>query len=330
MQTEQTLHKGKPILQVKNLQKYYPVRTSLGKTKAYIKAVEDLSFDIYEGETFGLVGESGCGKSTAGRTLLKLVEPTNGEVIYRDEDIFKLKKSSLKHVRKELQMIFQDPHTSLDPRKKVGYSIEESLAIHKIGSKQKRKRLALDILKKVGFNEEHYYRYPHEFSGGQRQRIGIARSLVLQPKLIICDEPVSALDVSIQAQIVNLLKSLQKELNLSYVFISHDLSVVRHIADKVGVMYLGNLVEQASTEDLFSDPLHPYTKSLISAVPLLNPESKREKIAIQGEIPSPLNPPSGCVFHTRCPFAFERCKTEVPKNNHIHNKRTVKCHLYDE
>lgn len=317
MQTEQTLHKGKPILQVKNLQKYYPVRTSLGKTKAYIKAVEDLSFDIYEGETFGLVGESGCGKSTAGRTLLKLVEPTNGEVIYQDEDIFKLKKSSLKHVRKELQMIFQDPHTSLDPRKKVGYSIEESLAIHKIGSKQKRKRLALDILKKVGFNEEHYYRYPHEFSGGQRQRIGIARSLVLQPKLIICDEPVSALDVSIQAQIVNLLKSLQKELNLSYVFISHDLSVVRHIADKVGVMYLGNLVEQASTEELFSDPLHPYTKSLISAVPLLNPESKREKIAIQGEIPSPLNPPSGCVFHTRCPFAFERCKTEVPKNNHI-------------
>lgn len=330
MQTEQTLHKGKPILQVKNLQKYYPVRTSLGKTKAYIKAVEDLSFDIYEGETFGLVGESGCGKSTAGRTLLKLVEPTNGEVIYRDEDIFKLKKSSLKHVRKELQMIFQDPHTSLDPRKKVGYSIEESLAIHKIGSKQKRKRLALDILKKVGFNEEHYYRYPHEFSGGQRQRIGIARSLVLQPKLIICDEPVSALDVSIQAQIINLLKSLQKELNLSYVFISHDLSVVRHIADKVGVMYLGNLVEQASTEDLFSDPFHPYTKSLISAVPLLNPESKREKIAIQGEIPSPLNPPSGCVFHTRCPFAFERCKTEVPKNNHIHNKRTVKCHLYAE
>lgn len=330
MQTEQTLNKGKPILQVKNLQKYYPVRTSLGKTKAYIKAVEDLSFDIYEGETFGLVGESGCGKSTAGRTLLKLVEPTNGEVIYRDEDIFKLKKSSLKHVRKELQMIFQDPHTSLDPRKKVGYSIEESLTIHKIGSKQKRKSLALDILKKVGFNEEHYYRYPHEFSGGQRQRIGIARSLVLQPKLIICDEPVSALDVSIQAQIVNLLKSLQKELNFSYVFISHDLSVVRHIADKVGVMYLGNLVEQASTEELFSDPLHPYTKSLISAVPLLNPEIKREKIAIQGEIPSPLNPPSGCVFHTRCPFAFERCKTEVPKNNNIHNKRTVKCHLYDE
>ncbi|TRZ40345.1 dipeptide ABC transporter ATP-binding protein [Niallia circulans] len=325
MQIEQ-----KPILQVKNLQKYYPVRTSLGKTKAYIKAVEDLSFDIYEGETFGLVGESGCGKSTAGRTLLKLVEPTNGEVIYRGEDIFKLRKSSLKYVRKELQMIFQDPHTSLDPRKKVGYSIEESLAIHNIGSKQKRKSLALEILQKVGFNEEHYYRYPHEFSGGQRQRIGIARSLVLQPKLIICDEPVSALDVSIQAQIVNLLKSLQKELNLSYVFISHDLSVVRHIADKVGVMYLGNLVEQASTEELFSDPLHPYTKSLISAVPLLNPESKREKIAIQGEIPSPLNPPSGCVFHTRCPFAFERCKTEVPKNNNIHNNRAVKCHLYDE
>jgi len=330
MQSEQTLDRGKPILQVKNLQKYYPVRTSLGKTKAYIKAVEDLSFDIYEGETFGLVGESGCGKSTAGRTLLKLVEPSNGEVIYRDKDIFKLKKPSLKHVRKELQMIFQDPHTSLDPRKKVGYSIEESLAIHKIGSKQKRKSLALEILKKVGFNEEHYHRYPHEFSGGQRQRIGIARSLVLQPKLIICDEPVSALDVSIQAQIVNLLKSLQKELNLSYVFISHDLSVVRHIADKVGVMYLGNLVEQASTEELFSDPLHPYTKSLISAVPLLNPENKREKIAIKGEIPSPLNPPSGCVFHTRCPVAFERCKTEVPKNIKVQDERTVKCHLYEE
>ena len=330
MQTEQTLDRGKPILQVKNLQKYYPVRTSLGKTKAYIKAVEDLSFDIYEGETFGLVGESGCGKSTAGRTLLKLVEPTNGEVIYRDNDIFKLKKSSLKHVRKELQMIFQDPHTSLDPRKKVGYSIEESLAIHKIGSKQERKSLALEILKKVGFNEEHYHRYPHEFSGGQRQRIGIARSLVLKPKLIICDEPVSALDVSIQAQIVNLLKSLQKELNLSYMFISHDLSVIRHIADKVGVMYLGNLVEQASTEKLFSEPLHPYTKSLISAVPLLNPEYKREKVALKGELPSPLNPPSGCVFHTRCPFAFDRCKTEVPKNIKVQDERTVKCHLYEE
>lgn len=285
MQTEQTLNRGKPILQVKNLQKYYPVRTSLGKTKAFIKAVEDLSFDIYEGETFGLVGESGCGKSTAGRTLLKLVEPTNGEVLYRNKDIFKLKKSALKYVRKELQMIFQDPHTSLDPRKKVGYSIEESLAIYKIGAKQERKNLALEILKKVGFNEEHYSRYPHEFSGGQRQRIGIARSLVLEPKLIICDEPVSALDVSIQAQIVNLLKSLQKELNLSYLFISHDLSVVRHIADKVGVMYLGNLVEQAPTEELFTDPLHPYTKSLISAVPLLNPESKREKMVIKGEIP---------------------------------------------
>ncbi|UPO90859.1 dipeptide ABC transporter ATP-binding protein [Niallia sp. Man26] len=329
MQTEQTLNRGKPILQVKNLQKYYPVRTSLGKTKAFIKAVEDLSFDIYEGETFGLVGESGCGKSTAGRTLLKLVEPTNGEVLYRNKDIFKLKKSALKYVRKELQMIFQDPHTSLDPRKKVGYSIEESLAIYKIGAKQERKNLALEILKKVGFNEEHYSRYPHEFSGGQRQRIGIARSLVLEPKLIICDEPVSALDVSIQAQIVNLLKSLQKELNLSYLFISHDLSVVRHIADKVGVMYLGNLVEQAPTEELFTDPLHPYTKSLISAVPLLNPESKREKMVIKGEIPSPLNPPSGCVFHTRCPVAFDRCKTEVPKNIQVQTERTVKCHLYE-
>lgn len=329
MQTEQTLNRGKPILQVKNLQKYYPVRTSLGKTKAFIKAVEDLSFDIYEGETFGLVGESGCGKSTAGRTLLNLVEPTNGEVLYRNKDVFKLKKSALKYVRKELQMIFQDPHTSLDPRKKVGYSIEESLAIHKIGAKQERKNLALEILKKVGFNEEHYSRYPHEFSGGQRQRIGIARSLVLEPKLIICDEPVSALDVSIQAQIVNLLKSLQKELNLSYLFISHDLSVVRHIADKVGVMYLGNLVEQAPTEELFTDPLHPYTKSLISAVPLLNPESKREKMVIKGEIPSPLNPPSGCVFHTRCPVAFDRCKTEVPKNIQVQTERTVKCHLYE-
>ncbi|PKG22216.1 ABC transporter ATP-binding protein [Niallia nealsonii] len=318
----------KPILEVQNLKKYYPIRTALGKTKGYIKAVQDISFTIYEGETFGLVGESGCGKSTAGRSLLRLIEPTSGEAYFNGEDIFQHHKRSLKKVRKDLQMIFQDPNTSLDPRKKVGFSIEEALKIHKIGTNQERKQIALQLLKKVGFTEDHYDRFPHEFSGGQRQRIGIARALVLNPKLIICDEPVSALDVSIQAQIINLLKQLQKEFNISYLFIAHDLSVVRHIADRVGVMYLGHLVEQGNTDDIFSNPLHPYTQSLLSAVPTLNPKQKKEKIIIKGELPSPLNPPSGCVFHTRCPYAMDICKQKKPSDIKINAFQSVKCHLY--
>lgn len=319
-----------PLLKVQNLKKSYPIRTSIGKTKGYINAVQDISFHINEGETYGLVGESGCGKSTLSRTLLRLTEPTGGEAYFNGKDIFQLKGEQLRKIRKDIQMIFQDPHTSLDPRKRIGYSIEESLKIHHVASKLERKKLTIELLEKIGFTEEHYNRYPHEFSGGQRQRIGIARSLVLNPKLIICDEPVSALDVSIQAQIINLLKKLQKELKLSYLFISHDLSVISHIADRVGVMYLGNLVEQSTTEELFSNPLHPYTKSLLSAVPVINSKDAREKIILKGDLPSPLNPPLGCVFHTRCPFAFERCAKEVPRENNIDGNRSVKCHLYDE
>lgn len=320
---------NEPILSVRNLKKDYSVLSALGTKKSVIKAVHDVSFDIYEGETYGLVGESGCGKSTLGRTLLRLIEPTDGEAYFGGEDIFQLKGTSLRKVRKNIQMIFQDPHTSLDPRKTIGYTVEEALKIHHIGTRVERKELALRLLRKIGFSDEHYKKFPHEFSGGQRQRIGIARALVLQPKLIICDEPVSALDVSIQAQIINLLKNLQNELKLSYLFIAHDLSVVRHIADRIGVMYLGNLVEQGETDDVFNNPLHPYTKSLLSAVLTTTPKQKTEKIILQGEIPSPLNPPTGCVFHTRCPYATERCKLEVPKDIVLESNRRVKCHLYD-
>ncbi len=328
MSSEAKQQRMKPLLEVRNLQRYYSVRSALGKAKGQIKAVQDLSFDIYEGETYGLVGESGCGKSTAGRTLLKLVEPTGGEAQFNGESIFESKASRLRTIRKDLQMIFQDPHTSLNPRKKIGASIQETLTIHNVGAKRERKQLVIDLLKKLGFNEEDYNRYPHEFSGGQRQRIGIARSLILNPKLIICDEPVSALDVSIQAQILNLLRSLQREMKLSYLFISHDLSVVRHIADRVGVMYLGRLVEEGPTDEIFSNPRHPYTKLLLSSVPTINEHEKCEKIEVKGEIPSPLNPPSGCAFHKRCPFAFDRCMKETPEDTVVNTKHKVKCHLY--
>ncbi|MFP7737343.1 ABC transporter ATP-binding protein [Priestia aryabhattai] len=328
MSSEAKQQRVKPLLEVRNLQRYYSVRSALGKAKGQIKAVQDLSFDIYEGETYGLVGESGCGKSTAGRTLLKLVEPTGGEAQFNGESIFESKASRLRTIRKDLQMIFQDPHTSLNPRKKIGASIQETLTIHNVGAKRERKQLVIDLLKKLGFNEEDYNRYPHEFSGGQRQRIGIARSLILNPKLIICDEPVSALDVSIQAQILNLLRSLQREMKLSYLFISHDLSVVRHIADRVGVMYLGRLVEEGPTDEIFSNPRHPYTKLLLSSVPTINEHEKCEKIEVKGEIPSPLNPPSGCAFHKRCPFAFDRCMKETPEDTVVNTKHKVKCHLY--
>ncbi|MCM3006363.1 ABC transporter ATP-binding protein [Priestia koreensis] len=330
MSTEVTQQAATPLLEVRNLQKYFPVRSAIGKTKGQIKAVHDVSFSIYEGETYGLVGESGCGKSTAGRSLLKLVEPTGGEAYFNGENIFTMKPSQLKAVRKDLQMIFQDPHTSLNPRKKIGASIQETLTIHNIGAKSERKQAVIDLLKKLGFNEGDYNRYPHEFSGGQRQRIGIARSLILNPKLIICDEPVSALDVSIQAQILNLLRQLQHEMKLSYLFISHDLSVVRHIADRVGVMYLGRLVEEGTTDEIFSNPRHPYTKLLLSSVPTVHESEAREIIEAKGEIPSPLNPPSGCAFHQRCPFATDRCKQETPEDTVINATHRVKCHLYSE
>jgi len=323
-----TLSEEPPLLHIDGLTKHFPVKSSLGRTMGHVKAVNGVSFDIHAGQTFGLVGESGCGKSTLGRTILRLVEPTSGNAVYDGTNIFSLGKSQLRSYRQHMQMVFQDPYTSLDPRKRIGYTIEEPLLIHRKGTKRQRTEKALELLHKVGFNEEHYSRYPHEFSGGQRQRLGIAKALALDPKLIICDEPVSALDVSIQSQVINLLEEVQEESGIAYLFIAHDLSVVRHIADRIGVMYLGHMVEQGPTEELFADPLHPYTKSLLSAVPVPNPRLKRERVVLSGEIPSPLNPPSGCVFHTRCPYAMDMCKTVVPGNLTVAPGREVQCHLY--
>lgn len=325
-----SLVESKPLLQVSNLNKHFPVRSSFGRTRGLVKAVNGVSFDIHTGQTFGLVGESGCGKSTLGRSILRLVEPTSGEAFYEGTDILGLSKKELRSYRQHMQMVFQDPYTSLDPRKRIGYSIEEPLLIHKKGNKRDRMETAMSLLRKVGFSEEHYERFPHEFSGGQRQRLGIAKALALGPKLIICDEPVSALDVSIQSQVINLLEEVQEELGISYLFIAHDLSVVRHIADRIGVMYLGEMVEQGPAEALFADPLHPYTKSLLSAVPIPNPRSKRERVVLSGEIPSPLHPPSGCVFHTRCPYVMETCRQVVPQKRFAAPDREVQCHLYDE
>jgi oligopeptide/dipeptide ABC transporter ATP-binding protein len=319
----------KPLLEVRNLKKYFPVQTQFGRTKAYVKAVDNVSFTMYEGETYGLVGESGCGKSTTGRTLLGLLEPTSGESIFENQDIFKMKSNELRNMRKSMQMVFQDPYSSLNPKKRIGKTLEESLAIHNLVPKNERTELVMELLNKVGFQKSQYYRFPHEFSGGQRQRIGLARALILNPKIIICDEPVSALDVSIQSQIINLLEEVQEEYNLTYLFVAHDLSVVRHISDRVGVMYLGHIVEEALTDDLYSDPLHPYTKALISAVPIADPKIKRERIALKGEVPSPMNPPSGCVFHTRCPYVTDKCKSEIPKLKTKANGHRVACHLYD-
>ncbi|GAA0356248.1 peptide/nickel transport system ATP-binding protein/oligopeptide transport system ATP-binding protein [Bacillus horti] len=319
-----------PLLDIKNLKKYFPIRTPLGRTRSYVKAVDDVSFTLFEGETYGLVGESGCGKSTTGRTILRLLEPTAGECLLDQQDIFQMNQKELRDVRKRIQMVFQDPYSALNPKKRIGKTLEESLAIHRISSKKVRTELVMELLHKVGFQKSQYYRYPHEFSGGQRQRIGLARALILNPKIVICDEPVSALDVSIQSQVINLLEEVQEEFKLTYLFVAHDLSVVRHISDRVGVMYLGHIIEEAKTDDLYKDPLHPYTKALISAVPIADPKQKRERIALKGEIPSPINPPSGCVFHTRCPYVMERCKTDIPALETKENGHRVACHLYDD
>lgn len=301
---------SQPLVEIRNLKKYFNV----GKGQT-LKAVNDISFDIKQGETLGVVGESGCGKSTAGRTILRLYEPTEGAVHFNGTNIYSLSGSKMKALRREMQMIFQDPYASLNPRMTITDIIGEALDIHNLtGSKAERKKRVEDLLDLVGLNPDHATRYPHEFSGGQRQRIGIARALAVDPKFIICDEPISALDVSIQAQVVNLLQELQRKMGLTYLFIAHDLSMVKHISDRVAVMYLGKVVEIATSEDLYAHPTHPYTKALLSAIPIPDPEieSTRERIVLTGDLPSPINPPSGCQFRTRCPLASEKCTSVEP------------------
>jgi len=317
------------LLQVSNLRKYFQVKTDRIFQRNTVKAVNDVSFHIYEGETYGLVGESGSGKSTVGRTLLRSIEATSGSVLYKNQNIYDLNGSQLLKLRKDLQMVFQDPYSSLNPRIRIGNAIEEPLKIHHIGDPKSRREMALTLLEKVGLPKEYYHRFPNEFSGGQRQRIVIARALAVNPKLIVCDEPVSALDVSVQAQIINLFKELQSQFKLSYLFISHDLSVVRHISDRVGVMYLGQLVEEAQVDRLFQEPLHPYTKALMSSIPRSKPNVKRERIILEGDIPSPIHLPQGCFFHPRCPFVKKECKESTPVKVKINSEHWVSCHIYN-
>ncbi len=318
------------LIEVESLKKYYPVTEGLlSRHVADVKAVDGVSFHIMEGETLGLVGETGCGKSTLGRVLLRLEEPTAGRVYYRGSDIMVWDKRQLKELRREAQMIFQDPESSLDPRMTIGDSIGEALLIHGVGNEKERLERVEELLKRVGLEPEHAVRYPHELSGGQKQRTGIARALAINPKFIVADEPVSALDVSIQAQILNLVMDLQRELGLAYLFIAHDLSVIGQVSDRIAVMYLGQIIELAGRTELFNTPLHPYTEALLSAVLLPDPHRKRKRISLQGEVPSPVEPPPGCRFHTRCPRAMERCRREQPALQLPGRDHLVSCHLYD-
>ena len=321
-----TDQKGEHLVEVNNLVKYFPVRAGLlQRVVNHVKAVDDVSFAVRKGETLGLVGESGCGKTTVGRTMLRLVEPTAGAVKFDGKDVFSLKPRELKIVRRDMQIIFQDPYASLDPRVPIGDSVMEGLHIHQLGTPKERIEIMMETLKKVGLEDYHARRYPHEFSGGQRQRIGIARALALRPRFIICDEPVSALDVSIQSQVLNILKDLQKEFGLTYLFIAHNLSVVEHISDRVGVMYLGKMVELTTREELFRKPLHPYTIALMTAIPVPNPRLKRQRTILKGDVPSPLNPPKGCRFHPRCPVALEICSQEEPQFKELLPDHWVAC-----
>ncbi|ALL20908.1 dipeptide ABC transporter ATP-binding protein [Bacillus tropicus] len=318
----------KELLQVQNLKQYFPIKKGiLGRSINYIKAVDDISFTIYEKETVSIVGESGCGKSTTGRAILRLDEATSGKIIFQDKDLLELNNSAMRKVRKDLQVIFQDPFASLNPRQTVGSILEEAMAIQNVCPKGERRAKVIELLGKVGLPPDAVKRYPHEFSGGQRQRIGIARALAVNPKLIICDEAVSALDVSVQAQVLNLLKQLQQQYGLTYLFISHDLAVVRHISDRIIVMYLGTIVEIADKHSLFNNPQHPYTKALLSAIPTISAGTKKERIELKGDLPSPLNPPKGCRFHTRCPYAIEKCATQQPSFQSISEGHKVACHI---
>jgi oligopeptide/dipeptide ABC transporter ATP-binding protein len=323
--------RGELLLSVKNLKKYFPIKEGvlIDRTVDYVKAVDDVSFDIRTGETLGLVGESGSGKSTTGFCVLQLLKPTSGSVVFDGRELTTMSKRDLRGVRREMQIVFQDPYASLNPRMTVGDIVSEPLLIHNVGSRRSRRRSAEQLLEVVGFNPDFINRYPHEFSGGQRQRIGIARALAVSPKLIVADEPVSALDVSIQAQIINLLEDLQQDLGLTYLFIAHDLAVVRHISDRIAVMYLGKIVELADRRALYEDPQHPYTKALLAAVPIPDPEleAKRHRVVLGGEVPSPLNPPSGCVFHPRCPIAIDRCREVVPDLREVRASHRAACIL---
>lgn len=315
------------VLEVKNLKSHYPVKKSIfSRKKEVIRAVDNISFELFEGETLGIVGESGCGKSTLGKTILQLVPITSGDVYFKEKKISNLNNKNMKVVRKDFQMIFQDPYASLNSRKTIYQIVSEPLKIHKLYDKDSKK-VVLKMLEKVGLNPAMAERYPHEFSGGQRQRIGIARALILNPKVIIADEPVSALDVSVQAQVLNLLQDLQEEFKLTYLFISHDLSVVKHISDRVAVMYLGNIVEIATKEELYSNPKHPYTQALLSVIPTTDRNNSNKPIELSGDVPSPKNPPKGCTFHTRCPFAMDICKRENPVQIEITKTHSVTCHL---
>jgi peptide/nickel transport system ATP-binding protein/oligopeptide transport system ATP-binding protein len=318
----------KVLLKVDQLKQYFPIKGGFfGRTINHVKAVDDITFDIHQGETLSIVGESGCGKSTTGRAILRLDEPTSGSIHFQDKDLLSLGKKEMRRTRKDLQVIFQDPFASLNPRQTIGKILGEALAIQNVVPKENRKSRIEELLGHVGLRPESMERYPHEFSGGQRQRIGIARALAVDPKLIICDEAVSALDVSIQAQVLNLLKSLQRQFDLTFLFISHDLGVVRHISDRVMVMYLGKIVEIADKKSIFEQPQHPYTRALLSAIPVPNPVHERERILLTGDVPSPIDPPSGCRFHTRCPFVQDICKTQLPELKRSAQNHQVACHI---
>ena len=318
------------LLVVRGLKQYYPVKSGLGKEPSYVKAVDNVDFEVRRGEVFGIVGESGCGKSTLGKSICKLIEPTDGSIVLDGEEIAKYTQKQMRPIRKKVQMVFQDPYASLNPRMSVRDIVAEPLIIHGLTkTREETDQKVVELLRRVGLDDYHANRYPHEFSGGQRQRVGIARALAVQPQLIIADEPVSALDVSIQSQVLNLMNQLKRDMNLTYIFVAHDLSVVEHISDRVGVMYLGNFVEEGDKYSLYQNPLHPYTQALLSAVPIPDPKAKKDRIILEGNIPSALNPPSGCKFHTRCPKCMERCKTEAPQKYQVDDDHFVYCHLYD-